>query len=391
MDDRIYHRLLINKMRHIELVNTESRLVEVVGHISRTPRVAVDLESNGFFRYHERICLVQFSSDDTAFLVDPLAIDNLQVLGDLFGDCSVEKVFHAADYDIRSIDRDWGFRISSLFDTSIAAALTGSQQLSLQSVVEECAGSSLVKRRNLQRSDWTLRPLSPESLEYAADDVLYLLKVRETLSARLRKLSRFSWAKEEFERMEKVRYTHPDRGSEFLSIKGSRDLDGRGLAVLRSLSRFREQEAIRLDRPLFKVISDSVLVELSSSPMADLTTVKGLGRYGRPPANRGLRTAINEGIRSSPVTRPIRTVSPEKLSAAERARVRDRLSTLKMWRSQLGSDLKMDPSLLWPTVSLERLARCPAGLHSELVSPDVRSWQSTEFAPALRKVLAAFR
>ncbi len=375
-------------MSQTELISVESHLAEVVDRISKTPRVAVDIESNGFFRYHERVCLVQLAVAETAFLVDPLAIDDVRPLGDLLGDGSVEKVFHAADYDLRSLDRDWGFRVNNLFDTGIAAAFVGSEHLGLQSVVEEQAGVKLAKHKKLQRSDWTMRPLSPEALRYAADDVLHLLQVREALSERLKKLSRFAWAKEEFARLENVRHTPPDRELAFLSIKGSRDLDGRGLAVLRSLFQFREQQASRLDRPFFKVIPDSVLVKLSSEPAADLSTVKGLGRFGRPPANRGLKAAIDEGLRSRPVTWPKRTRSEETWSPAKRERVRTRIRSLKTWRSELGRKLRLDPGLLWPAVSLERLARCPDSLHPELVSPEVRSWQKHEFGEALRRVLA---
>ena len=375
-------------MNHIELVRSESRLVEVVDRISSEPRIAVDSESNGFFRYHERVCLVQLSSGDTAFLVDPLAIEDLRPLGELLGDLSVQKVFHAGDNDIRSFDRDWGFRVNNIFDTSIAASLVGSQQLSLQAVVEEYVGVKLEKRRNLQRSDWTKRPLSPESVKYAAGDVLHLLKVREALSERLAQLSRFSWAKEEFERLESVRYTPPDRELGFFSIKGSRNLDGRDLAVLLALWEFREKEAVRLDRPVFKVMGDYVLVELASNPTAHLSTIKGLGRFGRPPDDRALRRALDKGAKSRPVTRPMRTLHQEPLSGSERERARDRLKTLKKWRVQLGEDLGLDPSLLWPAVSLERLSQHPDSLQSELVSTDVRRWQKREFGSALKKALA---
>ena len=145
-------------MSRTELVNTGPHLSEVVDRISRAPRVAVDIESNGFFRYHERVCLVQLAAYETAFLVDPLAIDDIQPLGDLLGDQSVEKVFHGADYDLRSLDRDWGFRVNNLFDTGIAAAFVGSTRLGLQSVVQEYLGIELAKPIELQRSDWTLRP-----------------------------------------------------------------------------------------------------------------------------------------------------------------------------------------------------------------------------------------
>ena len=388
LSNRLCLTLLTTKMSQTELVTTESRLDEVVDCISRTPQVAVDIESNGFFRYPERVCLVQLASAETAFLVDPTAIDDLRPLGDLLGDRSVEKVFHAADNDLRSLDRDWGFRVNNVFDTSIAAAFVGSEHLGLQSVVEEHAGVKLAKGRRLQRSDWTMRPLTPEMLRYAADDVLHLLQVREALSARLKELSRFAWAKEEFARLENVRHTPPDRELAFLSIKGSRNLDGRSLAVLRSLFQFREQQAIRLDRPFFKVISDSALVKLSSEPAADLSAIKGLGRFGRPPADRGLKAAIDEGLRSRPVTRPNRTRSEETWSPAERERVRTRFQSLKTWRSELGRGLRLNPSLLWPAVSLERLAGWPCSLDAELVRPEVRSWQEREFAGALRRLVA---
>ena len=375
-------------MSQFELVNTETRLAEVVSRMSRVPRVAVDVESNGFFRYHERVCLVQLAADETAFLVDPLAIGDVRPLGQLLSDQAVEKVLHAAGNDVRSLDRDWGFRVNNLFDTSIAAAFVGSTQLGLQSVLQEHMGLELAKLRKLQLSDWTIRPLSPEALKYAADDVLHLPRLRDVLAGQLKRLSRQEWAKEEFTRLENVRHTPSDRELAFLAIKGSRDLDGRGLAVLRSLFQFRERAARRLDRPPFKVIPDSALVQLSSDSSSNLTTVKGLGRFGRPPASRGLKAAIEEGLRARLVTRPKRTWNENILSPTERREVEIRLRGLKTWRSQMGQELRLDPGLLWPAVSLERLARSPDSLEAELVSPEVRRWQKREFGGALRGVLA---
>ena len=375
-------------MSQFELVNTETRLAEVVSRMSRVPRVAVDVESNGFFRYHERVCLMQLAADETAFLVDPLAIGDVRPLGQLLSEQAVEKVLHAAGNDVRSLDRDWGFRVNNLFDTSIAAAFVGSTQLGLQSVLQEHMGLELAKLRKLQLSDWTIRPLSPEALKYAADDVLHLPRLRDVLAGQLKRLSRQEWAKEEFTRLENVRHTPSDRELAFLAIKGSRDLDGRGLAVLRSLFQFRERAARRLDRPPFKVIPDSALVQLSSDSSSNLTTVKGLGRFGRPPASRGLKAAIEEGLRARLVTRPKRTWNENILSPTERREVEIRLRGLKTWRSQMGQELRLDPGLIWPAVSLERLARSLDSLEAELVSPEVRRWQKREFGGALRGVLA---
>ena len=288
-------------MSRIEVIRTDAHLAGVVDHLSKAPRIAVDIESNGFFRYHERICLVQVASAETAFLIDPLAIDDVRPLGSLLGNHSVEKVIHGSSYDILSFDRDWGFRVNNLFDTSVAAAFVGAKELGLQSLVREYAGVELAKNRKLQRSDWTIRPLRRESLRYAADDVLYLLQVRDKLSARLGELSRIEWVREEFARLEQVRHTPPNREEAFLSAKGSRHLDGKGLAVLRALFQFREEQASRLDRPWFKVIPDFALVKLASEPAADLSTVKGLGRFARPPADQ--RPEVRDRQRSPVSTR----------------------------------------------------------------------------------------
>jgi ribonuclease D len=278
--------------------------------------------------------------------------------------------------------------VNNLFDSGIAAAFVGSARLGLQSVVLEQLGIELPKPLELQRSDWTLRPLSPEALDYAANDVLHLSRVRETLASQLKALSRLEWAKEEFTRLENVRHAPADRESAFLAVKGSQGLDGRGLAILRSLFQFREREASRLDRSRFRVMPDSALVQVASEPTADLSAVKGLGRYGRSPACEGLRDAIDRGLAAPRVTRPKPIQNEDPLEPAEREKVMLNLRALKTWRRRLGQELGMDPSLLWPTVSLERFARRPDDLDSEFLSSEVRSWQRREFGPGLRRALA---
>ena len=374
-------------MNSIELVETETHLTKVIDRAMGAPRVAVDIESNGFFRYKERVCLVQLAVGETAYLVDTLAIEDVQPLGVLLGDRSVQKIFHAAHYDISSLHRDWGFRVINIFDTHIAAELAGGERLGLERVVKDFAGISLTKSRKLQRSDWSKRPLSPAALEYAANDVLHLSKVRASLSARLNELSRFEWAKEEFARLEGIEHTPKDDRLAFLSIKGSQKLDGRGLAVLRALAEFRDREAERLDRPLFMVIQNSVLVEIASNPEADFTRIKRLGRYARGPAARHLKSAIRKGQRSKPVVRPPRKRSELPRSRDERERADARYETLRRWRNQLGQDLGLSPGLLWPKASLTRLAWNPGDPQSEFARPEVRDWQEREFGAALSRTL----
>ena len=273
----------------VEVVTTGPRLAAVCDAAMRQPRVAVDLESNGFYRYPERVCLVQLATSDDVHVIDPLSIDDPAPLGRLLADPSVGKIFHSADYDIRSLDRDWGFRVRGLFDTSIAAAFVGSEKLGLAAVLKEYLDVDVDKDKKLQRADWSRRPLTEEMLRYAAQDVIHLGKLKAVLDARLARLGRTEWVREETERLAGVRFTPPDDEWGFLTVKGSRDLDGRGLAVLRSLHSFRENEALVLDRPPFKVMSDSVIAALASDPRADIGKVKGIGEIR--PGSRRLRGA----------------------------------------------------------------------------------------------------
>ena len=376
-------------MSDYELVETTDQLARAAGALSRSASAAVDLEANGFFRYREQICLVQLASPDAVYLVDPLAVGDVAPLGELMADPDVEKIFHASGYDIRSLDRDWGFRVNNLFDTSVAAAFVGSSRLGLQAVLEEHAGVRLPKPRRLQRSDWTVRPLSEEAMRYAAGDVAHLARLRNTLADRLRRLERTRWVREECERMERLRHSEPDREGAFLAVKGSRALDGRGLAVLRSLCRLRDELARELDRPPFKVMSNDALLSVSADPGAKLGEVKGLGRFRRRPGVQRLRDAIREGLDADPIRPPKQTSSRERLSPSERGKVGERMKRLKQWRTSLGAELGLDPSLLWPTASLTRLARSPGSLPAELEGPDVRRWQAKEFDHSLRGVLSS--
>ena len=360
-----------------ERITTGARLQEVVASALRQPRVAVDLESNNFYRYPERVCLVQLATSEAAYLIDPLAIEDVTPLGELLADAAVEKVFHSANSDLRLLDRDWKFRVRGLFDTSLAAALVGSEKLGLAAVLMEHLGIKIDKNKKLQRADWSRRPLTVALLRYATLDVLHLKRLATLLQERLDKLGRTEWVKEECERLEGIRHVAPDAEWSFLSVKGSRDLDGRGLAVLRSLHAFREKEALRCDRPPFRIFSDAAMVALAASPTSDPARFKGFGRYGGGRLSSGVRQAIHEGIRAAPVQRPrTRNAGPREN--------RRRLRLLKDWRASEADRLELAPFLLWPTASLARLSRTwTDGLDDEMESEDVRRWQRQELGEAL--------
>lgn len=353
--------------------------------------VALDIESNGFHRYPERICLVQLATGGNIFLIDPLAFENIAPLGELLACPSVEKMFHAASHDIRSLDRDWHFQVTPLFDTSIAAAFVGHRSLGLASLLKECLGVDIPKSKRLQRADWTNRPISAELRNYAAADVRHLHRLASILRERLDELGRTEWVREECERLANVKYVPPDVGAAFLTVKGSRDLDGRGLAVLRSLHGFREREARSRDRPPFKIFSDAVLVTLAANQDCDLSEVKGIGRYAFGRRASGVRKAIREGLDATPVRRSRhRGEDRPRVGTGERKAARERLRLLKQWRLELAMTLNLDPGLLWPAKSLERISANPSHIASELHDPGVRHWQRQEFTASLIEFVARF-
>ena len=135
-------------------------------------------------------------------------------------------------------------------------------------------------------------------------------------------------------------------------------------------------------------MSDSALVTVSADPAAKLSEVKGLGRYRRRPGVRKLRNAIQQGLDAEPVRPPKRAPARERLSPSERREAGERMKRIKQWRKSLGEELGLDPSLLWPTASLTRLARSPGSLAAEIDSEEVREWQAREFCKPLRDLLS---
>jgi ribonuclease D len=365
----------------VEIVSQTAQLDAAVKEMLGSRDIALDTESNSFYRYPEQLCLVQIATRQKVYIIDTIVLKEIASLEEVL-DASFVKIIHGADYDIRSLDRHCGFHIRNLYDTNIAARFAGLTQVGLAALLENLLGVTIPKSKRLQRADWGRRPLSAEALEYAATDVHHLMALQEILDQRLRILGRQTWVAEECARLEEVRYTAPDLEAAYLNIKGSKDLDGRELAVLQSLVQFRELEAQHQHRPPFFVLPDATLVYLATNYQADLSEVPGLGPTGLQRFGPGLRQALHNGIAAAPINRP-----PRARFVRPTAKEAKRLSDLKEWRTSLGSSLSLDPSLIWPLASLERLAKAPDSLNVELASDCVRHWQRDVFAVSLRACL----
>lgn len=367
----------------IEIVNNPSQLNIAVRGMAGSPAIALDTESNSLHYYPEQLCLMQIATQEKVFVIDTITLKDITPFREVLADNTIMKIIHGADYDIRCLDRHCGFRIRNLYDTYIAARFAGITQVGLAALIKDLLGISIVKSKQLQLADWGRRPLSREAIDYAASDVFHLLALQKILDQRLHTLGRTSWVSEEFARLEEIRYAAPNLETAYLSIKGIDNLDGRGLAVLRSLVHFREEEARRRHRPPFFVMPDIALISLADAPASDLSNIPGLGRgIELPRFRQGLQQALRDGLAAPPVQiTPLMSFEPMNHEQMRR------FSRLKAWRISLGATLSLDPSLLWPMVSLQRLARTPGSFNEEISSTNIRNWQRDQFATSLKTYL----
>lgn len=372
----------------IEIVDSNKKLVNIIERVYQENFVAVDIESNGLHRFKEQICLIQLAISGNVFIVDPLQISDIGPIGKLLKDEDIQKIFHSPDHDLRSFDRDWKFEVRNIFDTSIAAAFLGSEKLGLASVLSEFLQIELTKSKSLQRSDWTLRPIPKNALEYAVNDVLYLRDLRDLLLEQLMSLKRDKWINEEFKHLEKIKYAPRLIENPFLSIKGSKGLDIKSLTVLRKLYQFRENEAIRLDRPAFKVVHDNTLIEIAKNPKINLRSIKDLGIFSRSANRAKLKNAIKDTENSELVKISREDLYPKKRIQKSMTDIEVLLfKELKEWRLNLSKKLKLQPSLLWPLSSLKRICMNLDDFNNEIKHEDVKQWQVKEFSKSLRNHL----
>ncbi|MFC1872795.1 ribonuclease D [Chloroflexota bacterium] len=366
----------------VEIVSRVAQLDASVSAILDSSEITIDTESNSFHRYPEQLCLIQIATAHRVYIIDTILLKEIAALTEVL-DSSITKIIHGSDYDIRCLDRHYGFRIRNIYDTNIAARFAGLTRVGLAALLEDLLGLTIPKSTRLQRADWGQRPLSSEAIDYAATDVRHLFALKETLAQRLQTLGRTEWVAEECARLEKVRYTAPRPETAYLAVKGAKDLDGRGLAILRSLFLFREEEALRQHRPPFFIIPHTALIILATNPTMALSEIPGLGQTGLKRFGQGLQQALRNGIAAPLIHRP----HPIMTVRASDDQIQ-RLNRLKEWRLSLGSKLTLDPSLLWPLSSLERLAKAPNTLSVELTSEEIRHWQRDFVASSLQACLS---
>lgn len=372
----------------LHLVGDAAEFAGLLARLADEPLVAVDTEAASFHRHRDRVYLLQLSTRSETHLVDPLGVPGLPGFGELLADPEVECVFHDADYDLRLLGYEFGFRAANLFDTRVAAQFLNEPGIGLAALLEKYLGVRQDKK--FQRADWSTRPLSPAMLEYAATDTRHLPELRDVLRERLAGAGRLLWAEEECALLTAVGWSQPEPPeAAALGVKGARALAPRALAIFRELYVWRARTAESLDRAAFRVLGNEAMFALAERPvsgLAELAAVRGVGRDAAERRGEEILAAIRRGQELPEdqlprFPRPPRH-RPDPIFEA-------RLERLKVLRASLVTRLQLPPGLICPNWLLEGIARtAPPTLADLQQVPGIRRWQVGEFGgEILRAVL----
>jgi ribonuclease D len=280
-----------------KLIAAQSEFERFIEKVSEVKHLAVDSESNSYFAYRPRICLIQISANNKDFILDPLTLKDLTGLGRILSDPSIEKIIHAAENDLIGFKRDYRFQVINIFDTSLACRLLGRKRLGLARILAEDFGITLDKK--YQRCNWEKRPLNPEQLYYAQQDTRFLLKLRDRLHGQLLERNLWNRAKEEFARLERIRVKpprewHPDG---YLHLRGVQKLSKNSMKVLKELFSYREHLARKTNKAPFRVMNNEFMVRLARETpdnKHDLLRMKGLPSRFRGKGAAHLLRVINK-------------------------------------------------------------------------------------------------
>lgn len=367
-------------------VTDRSHLGRVAARLERETVIGVDLEADSMFHYQEKVCLLQISSPSENILVDPLLLNDLSALSPVFMDPGIRKVFHGADYDIRSLYRDFGIQVNGLFDTQIAARFLGLKETSLASLLRERLGVEVEKKH--QKKDWSVRPLPPAMLAYAVQDTCHLILLSRVLEREIQEKGRAFCVEEECERLCRVRPASPSEVPLFLRFKGAGKLDRRGLALLESLLQWREELARAKNVPPFKILGNEPILEIVQRKPAterDLEGIMGLSAKQTGRLARSILSRTDEALKLPEGELP-------KFPRAARhpipAKVSMRIGVLKEWRERRAKGMGLEASLVCTNAQIESLALAYPTRRRELEGIDaLRKWQKRLFGSEICSLL----
>jgi ribonuclease D len=346
------------------VIDTDVKLAALLPKLRAAQWLALDTEADSLHAYPEKVCLIQISTSAGDELVDPLAPIDLNSLFDVFN--GRELIFHAADYDLRLLEKHHQFRPSAIFDTMLAARLLGERQFGLSALVENFLGVKLDK--GSQKADWAQRPLTEKMEIYARNDTHYLKPLADKLKLELQQKNRLGWHQESCARLieECSRPVVVDADAVW-RVKGSAILGRAALAVLRELWQWREKEAIAYCRPPFFVLSHERMVDIADAAAAQQPFENILPPKMSPRRREALLEAVKAGVAVPPGRHPeILRHEFRRPSEAEFRRFRE----IEKRRNAHAHELAIDPTLIASKSVIGDLAR-----DWDKHAPNLMNWQ----------------
>lgn len=370
-----------------QFIDSLTGLEDFAKSLEEVPSVAVDLEADSMYHFKEKVCLLQMAAGAASVVIDPIKIKDMSFLKPLFFNRKIKKVFHGADYDVRSLYRDFNIKINSLFDTQVACMFLGYQETGLNSVLQQKFGISLNKK--YQKKDWSVRPLSEKMMEYAVADVAYLIPLAEMLEKELEKKGRLDWVHEESKILSAVRPASSDDNPLYLKFKGAGKLDRRSLAVLEALLQFRMHIAEKKDKPLFKVFSNNVLMKVALKKPVDLPNLKKAEAFSPKQLNMYGNSVIDIVDNALQIPQNELPLYPKRRAPRVDASVSARVKALKSWRDSKSQVLKIDSGLLCNNFLISAVAvQSPLNVKALEKIEGMKNWQRKEFG---REIIALLK
>ena len=331
-------------------VDTPNALESLERDLSREAIIAIDTESNSLHAYREQVCLIQFSTPAQDYLLDPLALPDLHILAPLFENPEIIKIFHAAEYDLICLKRDFSFHFVNIFDTMVAARILGYKKVGLGSILDQKFNVKVNKK--FQKADWGKRPMTAEMLNYARFDTHYLIELREMLKAELKEKALWELAQEDFEMAADLDGINDRKPPPIWERVGGRaKLDPRQATVLNEVCLAREHLAKKLNRPVFKIVGNKSLIKLAETQPRNRRDLeiegfspRQINRFGKT-----FLSAVNAGRQAELVHR-----TPSSRPSED---YRYRFENLRLWRKEKAIAQGVESDIILPRFLMEIIAK----------------------------------
>ncbi len=371
---------------NFKFIESDGELRQICNDLNKENIIGMDLEADSMHCFKEKICLIQIAAQGGAFLVDPFLIKDFSPLVTLLENKDIIKIFHGADFDVRSLDREHGVEIENLFDTEIACRFLNIRERGLAALLKENFNVHVDKK--FQKVDWSQRPLKEDMIAYSVGDVAHLFELYTRLRDRLEKSNRLSWAKEEFEALARVRYESNHQLPLFKKFKGSGKMDNRSLAVLENLLQVRMDIAEKKDQPLFKIISSQSILALTTHKPQNIEEMISIKALSKKQANM-YGSLCKEAIASAQALPHGDLPSYPKTSKPKKdPQALERIKRLKKMREKQSISIGMEPGFLINNHLITAIAfENPTSLEELLEKTDIRNWQKEALGNEIMKTL----